>query len=65
LAFNWVSVSEAGLDAVGVELDAVVADAAGFRASSTRFCVFWSTLSVALALETCTAGDSPKKLGKV
>jgi len=38
---------------------------AAFRVSSTRASVFWSTLSVALALETCTAGDSPKKLGRV
>jgi hypothetical protein len=33
--------------------------------SSTRPMVAVSTLSVALALDTCTAGDSPKKFGSV
>ena len=38
---------------------------ASLSASSTRFCVMLSTLMVALPLEICTAGASPKKLGKV
>ena len=36
-----------------------------FSASSTRPSVAVSTLSVARALDTCTAGDSPKKFGSV
>jgi hypothetical protein len=35
------------------------------RVLATRSRVLSSTLSVALALETCTAGDSPKKFGRV
>ena len=36
-----------------------------FSASSTRASSAASTLTVALALDTCTAGDSPKKFGSV
>ena len=38
---------------------------AALTASSTRAKVAASTLAVTLAEETCTAGASPKKLGKV
>ena len=38
---------------------------AAFRISSTRSLVLSSTLMVTLADETCTAGASPKKFGKV
>jgi hypothetical protein len=38
---------------------------AATSASSTRACRRWSTLMVALTLETCTAGTSPKKFGRV
>jgi hypothetical protein len=39
--------------------------AALLRISSTRLISAVSTLMVDLALETCTAGDSPKKFGSV
>lgn len=61
-----VGVRQADTDAVGVGEQAVVRDAAGLGD------LLWmrdskavSTLMVALTLETCTAGTSPKKFGKV
>ncbi len=38
---------------------------AALSASCTRTCVALSTLTVDLADDTCTAGASPKKLGRV
>jgi hypothetical protein len=38
---------------------------AAASACSTRTCVVLSTFTVALPAETCTAGASPKKFGRV
>jgi hypothetical protein len=66
LALSWVSVSARRVaDAVGSAEDAVMGDAGGLEGFLDAASSFGSTLSVALALDTCTAGDSPKKLGRV
>jgi hypothetical protein len=66
LALSWVSVL---LKRALIELPSNVMASgsipAALRASCTRAWVAVSTLTVALAADTCTAGASPKKLGRV
>jgi hypothetical protein len=66
LAFSWVSVSrKRTLTPTGSSWTPSSAMPAAFSTSSTLAWVRASVLIVALALETCTAGDSPKKFGRV
>ena len=66
LARNWVSVSrKRTLTELLSRNRPVFSMPAAFSAASTRARVCVSTFSVALPLETCTAGASPKKFGSV
>jgi hypothetical protein len=66
LACNWVSVvCRRTLTPLLSKEDAVALDPCRLQDLATRSRVFSSIFSVALALETCTAGDSPKKFGSV
>ena len=60
-----VKVDAAVLQRVEEVLKTAGVTPAALRASSTRCCTAESTLMVALADDTCTAGASPKKLGRV
>jgi hypothetical protein len=65
-ALSCVSVSaNRTFTPTGSSVAPVYVTPAFFSVSSTRASVEVSTLSVARALETWTAGDSPKKFGRV
>jgi pyocin large subunit-like protein len=66
LALSWVSVSaKRNLTPEASATIPVVASPACFSAASACCSKAASSLLAALAGEICTAGDSPKKLGRV
>jgi len=66
LALSWVSVSrKRALIDVPSKVMASGSIPAALSTSWTRAWVAASTLTVALPGDTCTAGASPKKLGRV